>query len=221
MVYRFANGVLNLSWNFTLGSHGWLAGFADYHQGQAYLDLMAELRTLPIEAGAPVGHKGYFLQGNNRSDDLFMYLRKQLDTRHGLQASRDYIAHRHIAFASNAPSGCSGAGGAPGEGVYLKAGVFTPEPATTLVNGNIQVTVDKGQQSVGGRDMYLLGNIANGRPCNLPNVGYVMIERVLYQPVPVRSTPEGTLWSAVGFDSAFEGLTQLYVYTIGINLIPV
>ncbi|HYO84476.1 MAG TPA: hypothetical protein VES20_23945 [Bryobacteraceae bacterium] len=221
LVERTAGGTLMLGWNFNSGSHGWLPGFADYAVGQSHLDLAAEIRPLPVELGRPQGHRGYYLQGNNRSDDLFMYLRKQLDSRHGLEPSRNYIAHLNVLVASDSPSGCSGVGGAPGEGLYLKAGVFAAEPTTTVVDGHVRLTVDKGQQSVGGRDMQLLGTLANGRPCELPTVGFVMLDRVLYQQVPVRSSTEATLWAAVGTDSAFEGLTGYYIDAIGIALIPV
>lgn len=209
-----------LSWDFTRGSQLWLAGFSDYTLGMKGLDRIAELRPLPQETGVSGG--GYYLHGHNRSDDLFMFLKRQIGTEDGLHPNQWYRASMHIQIASNAPSNCAGAGGAPGEDVYLKAGVTREEPTTLLYGDQVHFNLDKGQQSMGGAHLQLAGNIANGIPCGLP-VGprYAMLERVVFLDDPVQTDPHGSLWLTVGTDSAFEGPTGLYYYTIGVVLQPV
>jgi hypothetical protein len=213
-----ANGVIIASWNFNHSSHGWLAGYSDYTTGMIGLDREAEIGPLPPELNKP-GERGFALQGNNRSDDLFMFLWKQVGPEIGIQANRNYWTHIHVQFASNAQSGCFGAGGAPGDSVYLKGGVTAREPVITPIGNYVGLNLDKGQQSAGGQELHLMGTIANGQPCGPPQ-GYRMIARVLYQPAPVRSTEHGALWITVGTDSGYEGLTRLFYYTIGIALIP-
>jgi hypothetical protein len=212
------NGIIKASWDFGQSSRGWLAGFSDYTAGMTGLDRVAEIAPLPVELSRP-GERGFFLQGQNRSDDLFMFLSKQIGPELGVQPNRNYQAHLHVQFASNAQSGCAGAGGAPGEGVYLKGGITGREPLVTPVGNYVGLNLDKGQQSNGGQELHLMATIANGRTCG-SQPGYVLLSRVLYQPAPVRATEVGALWITVGTDSAFEGLTTLFYYTIGIALIP-
>jgi hypothetical protein len=210
--------VIIASWNFNESSQGWLPAYSDYTTGMVGLDRQAEIAALPAELNKS-GERGFILQGNNRSDDLFMFLSKQLGSEIGIQPNRNYWAHIHVQFASNAQTGCVGVGGAPGEGVYLKGGVTGREPVITPLGDYVGLNVDKGQQAAGGQELHLMGTIANGEPCGSP-AGYRMLTRVLYQPAPVRSTEHGALWVTVGTDSGFEGLTRIFYYTIGVALIP-
>jgi hypothetical protein len=212
------DGVIIASWSFNQSSHGWLAGFSDYTTGMIGLDRQAEVVALPAELSKP-GERGFLLLGNNRSDDMFMFLTKQVGPEIGIQSGRNYWAHIHVQFASNEQTGCFGAGGAPGDSVYLKGGVTGREPVITPVGNYVGLNLDKGQQSVGGQELHLMGTIANGQPCGSP-AGYRMIARVLYQPAPVRSTEHGALWITVGTDSGYEGLTRIFYYTVGVALIP-
>lgn len=215
-----ADGTIQLAWNFTFGSQGWLAGFSDYTLGMSGLDRIAELRALPAELEM-AGKLGYYLQGHNRSDDLFMFLTKQIRPEDGVAPNRQYKAHVNVHYATDAQSGCPGIGGSPGDSVYLKAGVTAREPATTLVHDEVRLTLDKGNQASGGDELHLLGTIANGIPCGAEPTRYVMRKHVLYQPNPVRADVHGALWLTVGTDSGFEGLTGLYYYAMGMALIPV
>ena len=210
--------VIISSWNFNQSSQGWLAGYSDYTAGMIGLDRQAEISPLPAELNK-TGERGFVLQGHNRSDDLFMFLSKQVGPEIGIQPNRNYWAHIHVQFASNAQSGCVGVGGAPGEGVHLKGGVTGREPVITPLGDYVGLNLDKGQQAVGGQELHLMGNIANGQPCGSP-ASYQMITRVLYQPAPIRSTENGALWITIGTDSGFEGLTKIFYYTIGVALIP-
>jgi len=70
----------------------------------------------------------------------------------------------YIELASDVPSNCVGIGGAPGESVYLKAGVSLVEPVPMLEGNDVRLNVDKGNQAGGGADASVIGNIANGLP---------------------------------------------------------
>jgi hypothetical protein len=63
------------SFDFRNGSLGWEAGFSDYPPAtdkDGFYELKAEIRSLPPELG--VSGTGFYIQGNNHSDDLFMFL---------------------------------------------------------------------------------------------------------------------------------------------------
>jgi hypothetical protein len=78
---------IELDYNFDSGTLGWTAGFADYppstdRDGSLY-ELFAGLRFMPLElTGAP--KQGFYIQGHNRSDDLFMYLKRRLGVEDGI-----------------------------------------------------------------------------------------------------------------------------------------
>ena len=212
------------SFDFRNGASGWTAGFADYPADQtAEFDLVAELATLPEEVGI-VG-TGLRLAGDNHSDDLFMFLARSFGPADGIEPGIAYEAFLRIRFASNAPSGCPGIGGAPGESVFLKAGVADTEPETFVDDsGDVRMTVDKGNQAEGGPAASVVGNIANGLPCSEVDPGdppYRSLVRDHMHTDTVRANDSGEIWVLVGTDSGFEGRTDIYYERIAISLNPV
>src|SRR6266571_4731200 len=124
---------VSISFDFRNGAQGWQAGFADYPPAtdkNGFYELLAEIRTLPAELGT--SGTGFYIQGNNHSDDLFMFLKRRLDSSDGIVAGQTYQITFTLVFASNAPSGCVGVGGSPGDGVTLKAGASPAEPLALL-----------------------------------------------------------------------------------------
>jgi hypothetical protein len=213
------SGELVLTYDFNHGSKGWLAGFSDYTLRTSDLRMLAELRPLADEVSRT--KSGFYIQSMNRSDDLFMFLKKHLSTDDGLEPYRDYRLSFDIRFSSNAPTGCFGVGGSPGDSVYLKAGASVDEPVTLLTSfGDIHVSVDKGQQAVGGREAGVAGTIANGAICEGTSWPYVSVRRKYAHAQPLRTDVRGSLWLIMGTDSAYEGLTGLYVESITVRVNP-
>jgi hypothetical protein len=204
--------------DFANGSERWLAGFSDYSLKTADLERIAEIRPMPDELNA--SRTGFYLQGMNRSDDLFMFLKRPVATGEGLDPNQAYRVAFDIHLASNAQTGCLGAGGAPGESVYLKAGASVDEPLSLLSGDSIQLSIDKGQQAAGGKDAGVAGTIANGQPCDGKDAPYLRLRRQYAHSETVTTDDRGSLWLVVGTDSAFEGLTGLYVESITARIIP-
>lgn len=218
---------IELSYDFHYGALGWTAGFADYPPANdtngALYQLSARLRYMPRKL-TRVPERGFYMQGHNRSDDLFIFLKRRLTGKDGIAAGRTYQVEYVITFASNAASGCAGIGGAPGESVALKAGASSVEPIAVLqTNGYLRINVDKGNQSVGGTEASVAGNIANGISCERasPLFPFILIERSHQHRNSVTASANGELWLLIGTDSGFEGLTQLYYRKIYVKLIPV
>jgi hypothetical protein len=160
----------------------------------------------------------------NRTDDLFMFLKRRIGPDDGIQAGQTFQVTYRIVFASDAPTGCVGVGGPPGEGVSLKAGVVSEEPEVLLVDGYWEITVDKSNQASGGRDVWLVDDIANGIECEEAlDAGqpYAVVEREYRHDVDVVVGRNAELWLIVGTDSGFEGRTTLYYMEIEVILEPV
>jgi hypothetical protein len=204
--------------DFSRGSNGWLAGFTDYSLQTGDLRFVAELRPLPDEVDA--ARSGFYVQSMNRSDDVFMFLKKALGTEDGLAPDQAYRVSLDIRFASNAPSGCVGIGGAPGESVYVKAGAAIDEPVASVDGGGyVRLAADKGQQASGGKDAAVIGNVANGTPCEGSMHPYATVAR--QASFTVQTDHRGSLWLLVGTDSGFEGLTGLYYQSLTARIVPV
>ena len=214
------SGEIVLDSRFSRGSTGWLPGFADYDRRSQDLRMVADVRALPDEVDG--NRTGFYLQSMNRSDDLFMFLKKEVTEADGLAPDSSYLVSFDIRFASNAPTGGVGVGGSPGDGVYLKAGASADEPLALLGAGSpeIQMSVDKGAQANGGRDAGVVGTIANGSPCESLDWRYKRVRKAYGLPHPVRTDSRGALWLLVGTDSAYEGLTGLYIESITVRINP-
>lgn len=205
-------------WTFDLlqGDQGWVAGFADYPVGSdEELTLVAERRSLPESLGE-LG-EALYIAGMNRPDDLFMFLKRRLD---GLEPDHTYLLTMRVEMATNAPSGCAGVGGSPGESVHVKAGGAPMEPAPQVVpeagTDMWRMNVDKGQQAAGGEHARVIGNVGNG----LTDCLEAPYRRKILtgDDIPVTSAGDGSLWLLVGTDSGFEGLTALYYLRVAVTL---
>ena len=208
---------LETSFEFTFDTdaEGWNSGFADLPADfdQDTYELDSGLRELPEGL---VGN-GFYIQGHNRSDDIFMYLARQVD---GLQPSNEYQVTVEIDLATNVPAGLFGIGGSPGESVYVKAGASVIEPSQEEdASGWLRSNVDKGNQANGGTEMVVLGNVSHSdvvgdefRIKTLTNEG---------SPLSVTVDANGSVWLIVGTDSGFEGLTALYYSRISYKFVAI
>ena len=196
-----ADSSIVFSWNFSEGTQGWQGGFADYPLGQEDLfNLDSGLRPLPSNLG---DEQALFI-----TDDLFMYFRNQIT---GLNPNTNYSVSFDLELASNAPDGSIGIGGSPANSVFLKAGATLIEPLAIVDDPNesaIRLNIDKGNQSQGGRDTVVLGDIAK------PDDGtfdYALITRNNNaEPFAFRTDDVGNAWLYFGTDSGFEGTTALF-----------
>lgn len=206
------------SYAFDQGSQDWAPGFADLP-----VDYDPDLFALDSGWSAlPSGLEGnaIYLSGRNASDDLFMYLQKQIA---GLQPETSYQITFDIELASNTPAGMVGIGGSPGEGVFVKAGAVNREPGlVTDAIGWLRPDIDKGNQASEGSDMINLGTLANPNidPETATGKEYALMtlnnQDALFQ---VTSAANGSIWVIIGTDSGFEGTTTVYYDSITITLI--
>lgn len=200
---------MSLAYEFASDKEGWTEGFADYPQGEeSFYELSYTYANLPDELDTSQG--SLKISGNNHSDDLFMFIKRKIT---GLTPNASYQVKFDIELASSAPSNAFGVGGAPGESVYLKAGATTGEITTTVDNsGYHRMDLDKGNQEEDGKDMVLIGNVANGTDKDQ----YVLISKSNKDTFSVKADSNGELWVVIGTDSGFESVTTLYYNKISI-----
>jgi len=196
---------------------GWSGGFCDYPVDVSPLDweMQATTTSLPPELGEGAG---FMLQGHNRSDDMFMYLRRQLGADAAIQAGTTYAVWIELDLATNAPAGAVGIGGAPGESVYVKVGAAQDEPVPVIdISSYWRLSVDKGSQSEAGTAAVVVGNVAKASSEWSDAYELKTLNHYL-QPLVVTAAADGTLWVFAGTDSGFEGLTRLYYVRINVRL---
>jgi len=190
--------------DFEQNNNNWTADLAEY--STATDTSIIEFRSGRTSLPEPLDKKrtAFMLQSHNRSDDMFMFLKRKVN---GLKANQTYTVVFNVELGTKYPAGGIGAGGSPGSSVYLKAGASTIEPAKKLEDGFYHFNLDKGAQSQEGKDLFVLGNISNG----LDKEDYKIVQRDnAAKPVEVKADANGEIWLCVGTDSGYEGLTRLY-----------
>lgn len=199
-----------LTYKFQHGAQNWTAGFSDYPTNDAAIyELESGIRNLP----SGFQGTGFMLSGHNRSDDLFMFVKRKIS---GLSPSSKYKAQLKVTFLSNVGKDCIGIGGSPGESVYLKFGYADKEPKQE----GYDLNVPKGDQSQDGTQAKVQGNIvAADAKCD----GSIYKAKTLHnteKALDITTAADGSVWLFVGTDSGFEGKTTLYYQTIEVRFTP-
>lgn len=208
--------VYDLVFDFNAGVQGWSGGFTDYSVVQDSAMFEFSLVQAGLPAPLDTTKKGFRIEGMNRSDDLFMFIKTKLT---GLAPNTVYDTQFSVDFASMYGDSLVGIGGSPSKSVYLKAGATGTEPVK-VKNGDMYVlNVDKGNQSTGGKDAVLLGDVSIG---NTGQMRYKTINRNNGNgaPLKAKTNDKGELWLFVGTDSGFEGLTTLYYQRVRVLITP-
>lgn len=207
----------NFDFDFSVDNQGWQGDFADYPvEEEVFYELTWGWTTLStvLPFNGQILTKGMFLTGNNHSDDLFMFIKRQIK---GLKPHTHYDLTFNVLIENNIPPGTIGIGGSPGENVYFKVGASKRDPQKINVDGIYRMNVDKGEQSQGGQNAIVVGDLANPlvnplnpqfEPKEVTNEGH---------PLRMKTDSKGRLWLFVGTDSGFEGSTLYYIAHITVK----
>lgn len=215
-------GSLVLEYEFVGGSDGWASDVSDFSDQTRPENVLSQTGVSPPDMDEG---EGFFnLAADNRSDDLFQYMFRQVAVSDGLEPDTAYRVDFEVVFASNAPTGCVGIGGAPGESVWMKVGATPDQPVPVSEDGETRLAVDKGGQSEGGEAAEVAGVIANGIPCEealaQDPTPYAMVTLSHTLSETVTTDSDGALWLFVGVDSGFEGRTSIYYDSVTVTLMP-
>ena len=205
---------LSFKFTFEQDAEGWQGGFADLpvdYEPDLY-ELEFARRDLPV--GLNGEGKSLMLSGHNRSDDLFMYLKKELKGSRRWNIPGPYsgeICHQR-------PGGCGWDRRIPGESVWMKIGAAArPVPvAGSTGNDHYRLNVDKGNQNNDGTNAVRIGNVAKEGGDD-ENYALKILDNI-NQPLQAAADNQGNLWVFVGTDSGFEGKTTLFYSGIDVFL---
>ena len=202
--------VFSYTFDFSNEEYDWIADFADYPEnGSASFELQSSYEPLPENISKT--RKGIKISGNNLNSDLFMFIKRKIT---GLSPGTTYSVFFNVRFASKAPTGTVGADGSPGEGVTVKVGTSVTEPEKELTSGVYRMNIDKGNQTIGGKDMFAIGNV--GVAAATTQFTEVYRNNNLKGPFTITTDSQGEVWVIVGTDSGFAGVTTLYYTNIDI-----
>lgn len=211
-----AQDSMKVSYNFDDNNQEWKGGFADlpvdYNKDIYELSHAREL--LPL-GDADKTNYGLKLMGHNRSDDLFMFLSRNVG---GFAPNTTYQVHLNFAVYTNVAGGMMGIGGSPGSSVIVKAGILheEPLPVETVEGGEkvYRMNIDKGNQTSDGKDAKAVGNVTK------PDSDKAGYQRKSFEyEATVTTNAKGELFLLIGVDSGFEGLTTLYFDDINVTAI--
>lgn len=204
-------GTVQIDDKFDISTNSWTGDFADYPAGEeSFYELSYTHDKLPEPLDQTA--KGIRISGNNHSDDLFMFIKKQVT---GLIPNQQYTVQIEIELASNEIKGSLGVGGSPGESVIVKSGLTAIEPVKTLdaATNYYRMNIDKSNQSNSGEDMKVLGDISNGTEKN----EYTLIKRT--GTFTGKADKDGNAWIVIGTDSGYEATTTLYYTQVKVSIV--
>lgn len=188
--------------------HGWEALFTGYPVGgDEKMEFTTDHRSLPDSSA--LSGKGLFIGATNRSDNVKMLFRRQIE---GLTPGQTYEVRFIVRFATRVPSGCAGIGGPPGEAVRVLADASVHRPEA-FVNDQDQYRLNLQYRHNTPQEWYervQMGNIANSRDCE---EGRRFEMKELTSGVghaTVTADEAGQAWLLFGTRSGFEGRTSLY-----------
>ena len=207
----------DIEFDFSNGQQDWVAGFVDYPVGkETEWALSSSLAPLPAPLNG--SRKGILLTGTNHSDDLFMYVTRQIG---GLTPGRTHAARFLVTIATNAPRDCAGIGGAPGESVVLKVGGTSLVPQRVVDAAQYyRASFDHGQQLRSGGAASAIGDLANSNTnCLRPRYELKQFDSGT-TPITITTDTNGRFWLVVGVESGFEGTTAFYITAVRVAIDP-
>ena len=178
----------------------WASIVVDYPVGRFDdLDFVSAHRNQTLASGATIS--GIYQYAFNLSDDLFKGIWRRVE---GLEpGSREF--HIDAVIATPTPAGCDVGGGA---NVYVKVGLLTETPTTTVINGDIRAAFDKGEQSNPGATVPVVGDARNTIPgCDGQTWGLSTLTTT--EPIEIEIGIDGVAYLLFGSESAFESPDDL------------
>ena len=83
------------------------------------------------------------------------------------------------------------------------------------------MNIDKGNQSTGGENAVVLGDVASSQPCGGGEPQWELKQLFSSETVDVTADGDGRVWLLVGSDSGFESITSLYYTQVFATFEPI
>lgn len=187
---------------FENDADGWIAEFAEYHEGlEDSMRFAYDFGSVNVDG---VGDLTVNIQeGFATNSDLFMFIKQQIS---GLQPNSRYLVVFNVEFNAQLLEEYTGLLDTLYLGSYLKAGVFTEEPLTKVIpdpeNKDLNLVVTD----------FDIGSAAHEAGADMANLGFIehtmigaspiiLLGDNLDEPIYANSDADGKVWLAVGIDS--------------------
>jgi hypothetical protein len=174
-------------------------------------DVTLQQGALPLPA--PLPGSGYWMGAYDVSEDLFLYVVREIDD---LTPNATYRARFCATVATDLHLGGFG------QREYLKLGVSNHQPSRVVVdsdNGPFYVLdIDKGRlPGVGGSSAFSAGQL--GRPED-EGPGWALVTKEADESLTVTADALGRVWLLAGVESTFGGTVEFYWDELEIELSP-
>ena len=193
--------VFTSNFDFSKSPQGWAGDFADYNVNDSVKNALYFEYTTHFVA-PNVNQKSLKLTGNNRADDLFLFIKTKVvdlkpNTEYTLVFEVQLIFETEVGQAS--------------ENIYLKVGASSQEPKKIIEGDFYRINIDKGSGATPGKDMVVIGTIAadslgvQNYSINQSSLGYNTNPSIR-----ARTNDNGELWLIIGTDSFAKGKNTIY-----------
>jgi len=204
----------DINYSFAQNTDGWEVGYSDYTTLTKPTDVEQVHAVVPI----PGASKALYMGATNLSDDLLLYATRKVT---GLVPNATYTGRFTVTFASDAPAGCAGVGGSPGESVWLIGAVSPTKPETTQLGEDIRLNISRGNQSTAGDSSDVLGTVGvSGIPCTSDNRQAAFKTLGPGKWIPFRTDATGSAWILIGLDSGFEAYSRIWLQSVRFTYQP-
>jgi hypothetical protein len=198
----------DIAYSFAQNTDGWDVGFSDYTTLTKPTDVEQVHAVIPI----PGASKALYMGATNLSDDLLLYTYRKVT---GLLPNNSYIGQFTVTFASDAPAGCAGVGGSPGESVWLIGAVSRDKPENKQTREEFRLNISRGNQSTAGDSSDVIGTIGvSGIPCTGNNRQAVIKTLGPSKWIPFTTDDTGSAWILIGLDSGFESYSRIWIENV-------
>jgi hypothetical protein len=198
----------DINYSFAQNIDGWDVGFSDYSTLTKPSDVEQVHTVIPI----PGASKALYMGATNLSDDLLLYTYRKVT---GLLPNNSYIGQFTVTFASDAPAGCAGVGGSPGESVWLIGAVSRDKPENKQTREEFRLNISRGNQSTAGDSSDVIGTIGvSGIPCTGNNRQAAFKTLGPSKWIPFTTDDTGSAWILVGLDSGFESYSRIWLQSV-------
>jgi len=198
----------DINYSFAQNTDGWEVGYSDYSTLTKPTDVEQLHAIIPI----PGASKALYMGATNLSDDLLLYTYRKVT---GLLPNNSYTGQFTVTFASDAPAGCAGVGGSPGESVWLIGAVSGTKPENRQIREDFRLNISRGNQSTAGDSSDVIGTIGvSGIPCSGNNRQAAIKTLGPSKWIPFTTDDTGSAWILVGLDSGFESYSRIWLQSV-------
>lgn len=200
---------LRISFDFEEGNDGFATGFADLPENYVDDGYMLQIGYCDRPQKNSEMTKSIILKGENHNKDMFLYTYRKIDGDIGLSKNTDYQVSVSFDLGTSVAKDISDTGTSPGQKIYVKMGIVNKEPIIKLnEEGNYTLNLDKGNHSLGGKDIVFMGNVEKTDDMYPGKTfEYKHFEYRTY----VQTNEKGACYLLIGYDSKYEGVNWHYI----------